>query len=137
MVGIRARAGTFTPCEGETVAKTITPIELFREIAEGRVPEILDVRNIDEFEASKVEGKTIDIGSGELVSIRNVVENLVRLINPAVQPVVGALAERPFEQVRKANVAVALAHMGWEPKTSLKEGLENTVNWFRQEAKEA
>lgn len=54
--GVRARAGLFTPCEGETVAKTITPIELFREIAEGRVPEILDVRNIDEFEASKVEG---------------------------------------------------------------------------------
>jgi len=38
------------------VAETITPIELFREIAEGRVSEILDVRNLDEFEAMQVEG---------------------------------------------------------------------------------
>ena len=87
-------------------------------------------------QASNVEGKTIDIGSGELVSIRNVVEDLVRLTNPAIQPVFGALAERPLEQVRKANVATALAQIGWKPKTSLREGLENTVNWFRQEAKQ-
>jgi len=38
------------------VAQTITPFELFQEIAEGKVSEILDVRNIDEFEASQVEG---------------------------------------------------------------------------------
>jgi glyoxylase-like metal-dependent hydrolase (beta-lactamase superfamily II) len=36
---------------------TITPLELFQEIAEGRVSEILDVRNIDEFEAAPVEGR--------------------------------------------------------------------------------
>jgi glyoxylase-like metal-dependent hydrolase (beta-lactamase superfamily II) len=38
------------------VADTLTPLELFSEIAAGTVPEILDVRNIDEFEASQVEG---------------------------------------------------------------------------------
>jgi glyoxylase-like metal-dependent hydrolase (beta-lactamase superfamily II)/rhodanese-related sulfurtransferase len=36
---------------------TITPLELFHEIAEGRVSEILDVRNIDEFAAAPVEGR--------------------------------------------------------------------------------
>jgi UDP-glucose 4-epimerase len=87
-------------------------------------------------QASNVEGKTIEIGSGELVSIRNVVEHLVRLTNPTIQPIFGALAERPLEQVRKANVTTALAQIGWKPKTSLREGLENTVNWFRQEAKQ-
>ncbi len=38
------------------MADTITPLELFREIAQGRVTEILDVRNHDEFAASQVEG---------------------------------------------------------------------------------
>jgi glyoxylase-like metal-dependent hydrolase (beta-lactamase superfamily II) len=38
------------------VAKTVTPLELFHEIAEGRVSEILDVRNVDEFAAAPVEG---------------------------------------------------------------------------------
>jgi glyoxylase-like metal-dependent hydrolase (beta-lactamase superfamily II) len=37
------------------VAETITPLELFHEIAEGRVREILDVRNKDEFEAAPLE----------------------------------------------------------------------------------
>ena len=74
--------------------------------------------------------------AGELVSIRNVVEYLVRLTNSTIQPVYGALAERPLEQVRKANVAAALTQIGWKPKTRLREGLENTVNWFREETKE-
>ena len=38
------------------MAATITPLELFQEIAAGRVSEILDVRNIDEFAAAQVEG---------------------------------------------------------------------------------
>ncbi len=36
---------------------TITPAELYEEINTGRVPEILDVRNPDEFAAAKVEGR--------------------------------------------------------------------------------
>jgi glyoxylase-like metal-dependent hydrolase (beta-lactamase superfamily II)/rhodanese-related sulfurtransferase len=38
------------------VAETVTPLALFHELAAGTVPEILDVRNRDEFEASRVEG---------------------------------------------------------------------------------
>jgi glyoxylase-like metal-dependent hydrolase (beta-lactamase superfamily II)/rhodanese-related sulfurtransferase len=38
------------------VAQTITPLELFQEIAEERISEILDVRNVDEFEAAPIEG---------------------------------------------------------------------------------
>ena len=38
------------------MAQTITPLALFQEIAEGRVSEILDVRNVDEFAAAPVEG---------------------------------------------------------------------------------
>ena len=38
------------------MSSTITPAGLYAEIAAGTVTEILDVRNADEFEASKVEG---------------------------------------------------------------------------------
>lgn len=37
------------------MADTITPIDLFHALNAGQVSEILDVRNVDEFEASKVE----------------------------------------------------------------------------------
>lgn len=38
-------------------AWTISPRELFDELARGAVPEILDVRNSEEFEAQKIEGR--------------------------------------------------------------------------------
>lgn len=38
------------------MAATITPADLFEAISAGTVPEILDVRNADEFAASRVEG---------------------------------------------------------------------------------
>ncbi len=37
------------------MSKTLTPLELFHEINAGRIPEILDIRNVDEFAASRVE----------------------------------------------------------------------------------
>jgi glyoxylase-like metal-dependent hydrolase (beta-lactamase superfamily II) len=38
------------------VAETISCLELFQELSEGRVPELLDVRNKDEYAAAPVEG---------------------------------------------------------------------------------
>lgn len=38
------------------MSATISPADLFEEISAGTVPEILDVRNADEFAASRVEG---------------------------------------------------------------------------------
>ncbi len=38
------------------MAETITPLELFRAMSAGKVSEILDVRNIDDFAAAPVEG---------------------------------------------------------------------------------
>jgi nucleoside-diphosphate-sugar epimerase len=83
-------------------------------------------------QASGVEGQTIDLGSGELVSIRTLVEHLVRLINPQLQPLFGALPDRPLEQIRVANTANAAALLGWESATSLEEGLKRTVDWYEE-----
>ena len=38
------------------MARTVTPLELFHELAECKVSEILDLRNTDEFEAGPLEG---------------------------------------------------------------------------------
>lgn len=78
-----------------------------------------------------LEGKEIDVGSGQLAQIRTVVEHLVRLVDPRITPVFGALADRPLEQTRVADTVKSRALMGWEPKTSLEDGLGQTVDWFR------
>ena len=45
--------------------------------------------------ASHVEGKTIDIGAGELMTVRSLVERLVLLMDSSITPVFGAVADRP------------------------------------------
>jgi len=80
-----------------------------------------------------VEGCTFDLGSGTLVSIRSVVEQLTNLVNPQIQPLFGALPDRPVEKVRVANTAYTYEKLGWQPLISLKRGLEYTVNWYREQ----
>jgi len=79
-----------------------------------------------------VEGKTIDVGSGALVPVRTVVERLVRFINPQIEPIFGALTDRPVEQVRVADTAKSHVQMGWKPATTLEQGLHKTVDWYSQ-----
>jgi nucleoside-diphosphate-sugar epimerase len=83
--------------------------------------------------AADVEGHDYDVGSGLLVTVRQVVEELVRIIEPVVEPVFGGVPDRPLEQIRCARIADTARSLGWSPKTSLAEGLRRTVDWHREE----
>ncbi|MGH2454200.1 MAG: NAD-dependent epimerase/dehydratase family protein [bacterium] len=87
--------------------------------------------------APGIEGRTIDIGSGRLRSIRAVVEELVRLTGASVEPLFGAIPDRPREPERIADAAGTAAVLGWTSATSLEEGLERTVAWYRAHLPEA
>jgi len=80
-------------------------------------------------QAQNVEGCTVDLGSGRLVSIRKVVETLVKIMGSNVQPLFGSIPDRPMEQVLIAHTEITREKIGWKPKTSLKQGLKYTVNW--------
>jgi nucleoside-diphosphate-sugar epimerase len=77
------------------------------------------------------EGCMVDLGSGILVSVRRVVENLVDIIGSDLKPLFGSIPDRPMEQVRVANTAVTRTKIGWEPRTSLDKGLRYTVEWHK------
>ena len=82
-------------------------------------------------EAEKAPGSTLDIGSGELVSIRSLVEQIAALVGGDVRPVFGALPDRPGERPRDAEVQPSRETIGWEPSTPLDVGLARTIEWFR------
>ena len=84
--------------------------------------------------APNVNGRSVDIGTGVLTSVRAVVETLCELIPGKPAPAFGSVASRPNEQVRAAGVDLARGLTGWSPKVALREGLSRTIAWWRAAA---
>jgi nucleoside-diphosphate-sugar epimerase len=80
-----------------------------------------------------IEGRTIEVGSGHLVTVREVVEHLVALIDPSIVPDFGAVPDRPLERVRAADVDATDRLLGPCSRTPLIVGLRNTVTWYRDQ----
>jgi nucleoside-diphosphate-sugar epimerase len=83
--------------------------------------------------ASGVEGRTFEIGTGRLTSVRQIAERLVELVGTPIQPHWGALPDRPLEEPRAARIAEAQQALGWHAMISLEEGLARTVASFRSQ----
>ncbi len=80
-----------------------------------------------------IEGCAFDVGSGSLVSVRGIVDQISEIMGGGIMPAYGALPDRPFEQERTANTTFLSDRLGYQPKTALREGLEATVTWYRRE----
>lgn len=78
-----------------------------------------------------IEGETVDLGSGQLVTIHDLVLQLAQIVSPDASLDFGALPERPFEQVRAADIEHSHQLTGWQPRTSLEDGLRQTVDFYR------
>ena len=81
--------------------------------------------------APGVEGRSLDIGSGELVTARALVLRLRELVGGEAEPAFGAIADRQLERVRAADPERAAEALGWRPRMPLADGLERTVEFYR------
>jgi UDP-glucose 4-epimerase len=81
--------------------------------------------------ASCANGRSVDIGLGEMCSIRDIVQQLRELVPGAPEPLFGAVPDRPLERVVKADVATSYKLVGWNPSTTLQAGLRRTVDWYK------
>jgi nucleoside-diphosphate-sugar epimerase len=81
--------------------------------------------------ARGIDGARIDVGSGELVTVKEIVERLVAIINPGVEPRFGAVPDRTRERISVADVRRAQSLLGWLPSMLLDDGLRRTVDWYR------
>ena len=62
--------------------------------------------------AEKAEGWTVDLGTGHMVSIRDIGSRLVGLTKSGVRPVFGAVQDRPFERIRCADTSTSETKAG-------------------------
>jgi nucleoside-diphosphate-sugar epimerase len=76
------------------------------------------------------EGRSLDVGTGALVSARSLVLRLHELVGDAA-PDFGAVPDRRMERIRAADPTPAAEAMGWHPRTRLDEGLAGTVEFYR------
>lgn len=85
--------------------------------------------------AASVSGavsRAFDVGSGAGVDIRRTVELVRRLIGTDVKPRFGALADRPHDTARIADLTAVREVLGWRPAVGLEEGLRRTIEWYRE-----
>jgi nucleoside-diphosphate-sugar epimerase len=81
--------------------------------------------------ADDVDGRTLDVGSGRLTSVRAFVEGLVSALGADVRPEFGAVPDRPLERVHVADIETTKSALGWTPRVELREGLDRTVDFYR------
>ena len=75
--------------------------------------------------------KPVDLGSGTLVTVRAVVEEIEDLMGMEGKASFGVLEDRPFEQDRKADPSATFRALGWEPQVALRAGLTKIIDWYR------
>ncbi|MFX0201456.1 MAG: SDR family oxidoreductase [Candidatus Hodarchaeota archaeon] len=88
--------------------------------------------NMKLLEANKADGKTINVGGGNRISINDLVAYLKEVtgVNPSV--VYGESRKGDAEHTL-ADVSLASKLIGYRPDVSIQEGLKKFVEWFQAE----
>jgi nucleoside-diphosphate-sugar epimerase len=82
--------------------------------------------------APGIDGQALDLGSGQMITIGDVVRRIFDLVETDLEPRFGALPDRAFEQVRVADTESTARKLGWQASTPLDMGLRKTVEWYAE-----
>jgi nucleoside-diphosphate-sugar epimerase len=88
--------------------------------------------NVLAMDAPGVTGKVYNVACGERVTLNRLVAELRDLLGVDVEPVYAA--PRPGDVKHSlADLSLAAAELGYRPSVLLREGLERTIDHFREE----
>ncbi len=77
---------------------------------------------------SLLPAATVELGTGELASVADVVRQIYALVDGVGRPLIGALPFRVGEEaVQCADVVAARMLVGWQMAVSLQDGLRRTI----------
>ncbi len=78
------------------------------------------------------DNNTVNIGTGKPTTVNEIYENLSEILHTKIVP--ERMEKRPGEIDRVSlNPAKAAKILGWKPKTSLRDGLKKTAEWFKRQ----
>ena len=76
----------------------------------------------------------MNLGSGEEISIRDLYAQICSMVG--YQGAVRWDATKPDGQPRRSlDTECAFAELGWRARTSLRDGLQETIHWFETNAR--
>jgi len=78
-----------------------------------------------------IEGQSVDLGSGQLISTRDLILKICGMVDASVAPRFGALPDRRMEPLRIADVARTFEQTGWRPSTPIDVGLSVVIDHYR------
>jgi dTDP-glucose 4,6-dehydratase len=81
-----------------------------------------------------VEGKTINLGTGSEVSIGDLADKIIELIDLPVEVEIDPERLRPEKSEVQRLIAdnqLAYQYLGWQPQVELTDGLIKTIVWIR------
>ena len=76
----------------------------------------------------------LNVGSGEEISIKNLSEIIAKIVN--FKGDINFDISKPTGTPRKLLDSSKINGLGWSPEISLKDGLENTYDWFKNNHKD-
>lgn len=93
---------------------------------------------VDDMVEGLIQAMTSESAKGEVINLGNNDERKISDIADLVKKMTGSPAAIVFEElpeddptVRKPDISKAKNILNWEPKTSLEEGLQKTIEYFR------
>ena len=85
-----------------------------------------------------IEGEVFNIGGGEEISMRELAQTILDLMGNPIEAEFGALPDRPTEiWSMRSDVTKARETLGLPPARPLREGLEQTIGWYRRELEQS
>jgi NAD dependent epimerase/dehydratase len=85
-------------------------------------------------ESKEAVGQTINIGSGNEISVEDVAQRIIRIVGKSVEIRHEQERARPeTSEVERliADNSMAIKLLGWKPAISMEEGLRLTIDWIR------
>jgi nucleoside-diphosphate-sugar epimerase len=85
-------------------------------------------------ERKEAIGEVFNVGTGKQITLNALVDTINELLDKKIEPIYEPVREGDI-RYSYADISKARKMIGFEPKYSLKEGLEKTISWFKNSQK--
>jgi dTDP-L-rhamnose 4-epimerase len=84
-------------------------------------------------ESARAVGRTVNVGTGHAVTVREVADTLGRVLGSELEPEITGRYRVGDIRHCYADVALARELLGYQPRVGFREGMEELVGWLREQ----